>query len=111
MRTAMVRHPGKGHLYNRQRGGRSSPAAAEGATPVIAQARYHHVQNSGETGFRCIGRTGAEGARSAMRFETLRQMDRGAWDAIPAVIPAQAGIQCRSPQRHWIPAFAGMTSM
>jgi len=30
----MVRHPGNGHLYNCQRGGRSSPAAAEGATPV-----------------------------------------------------------------------------
>jgi hypothetical protein len=28
------------------------------------------------------------------------------------VVPAQAGIQCRSDsaQRRWIPAFAGMTS-
>ena len=28
-----------------------------------------------------------------------------------AVIPAKAGIQCLLHERHWIPAFAGMTSL
>jgi hypothetical protein len=26
-----------------------------------------------------------------------------------AVTPAQAGVQVDEPQKHWIPAFAGMT--
>jgi hypothetical protein len=38
------------NLYNCRVVEEAAQAAAEGATPVIAQARYHHIQNSGETG-------------------------------------------------------------
>ena len=51
--------------------------AAEGVTPVIAQAQVpSRASDSGET-----GDAGAEGARERMQYyrsQTLRQKDRGA---------------------------------
>jgi hypothetical protein len=43
------------------------------------------------------------------RHSLLRITELGDGSHNTVVIPAKAGIQWRSHQRHWIPAFSGMT--
>ncbi|MFD0323558.1 hypothetical protein [Lysobacter gummosus] len=94
---------------------RSCAGKAPGSGPKHIAARgqgeYSLLWMSVGAGF-----GGAGSSSLGSRGRGLRQQCADPGSAFPrihqSVIPANAGIQrlsCRSRQRHWIPAFAGMT--
>src|SRR3546814_15536898 len=90
-----------------KRPGQDGAAAAEGATPVIAQAPDRRVpQHSGETGLPPSARTGAEGARSARPSPGASKLSGKRTEGRPSCGFARPPLQAPPPGHQSTPPHA-----